>query len=172
VARHLTLGSSASGITASCHCTLELSLYTQACLCVALSTGVPAHRVHTLMYVKKSAATAAAAAAAAATAAAAAAGGAESAAATNASSVQTAAAASTAAAAADGHIAAGGGEEAVRDTDPCTTAGASAAGVAEVYVEGIPPQLSKRFREEEQAILQAEQAEKVSTCTAAKLSKI
>jgi hypothetical protein len=43
-----------------------------------------------------------------------------------------------------------------------TAAAATAAtDVAEIDLEGIPPELSKRFREEEQAILQAAQDEKV-----------
>jgi hypothetical protein len=40
---------------------------------------------------------------------------------------------------------------------------AAAADVAEIDLEGIPPELSKRFREEEEAILQAAQDERVST---------
>jgi hypothetical protein len=40
---------------------------------------------------------------------------------------------------------------------------AAATDVAEIDLEGIPPELSKRFRAEEQAVLQTEQDKKVST---------
>jgi hypothetical protein len=50
-----------------------------------------------------------------------------------------------------------------------TAAAAAAADVAEVDLEGIPPELSKRFREEEQAMQQAAQDKMVRHCTAANL---
>jgi hypothetical protein len=136
------------------------------------------------MYVKKSAATATtsattATATAATTAAAAATGGGEAAAAADGSSSQAAAsnALESVSAGTDCKLSdvleaeeayqsrfdAADSSTELAAAAATTAAAAASADVVEIDLEGIPPELSKRFREEEQAVFQAEQDKKVST---------